>query len=295
MNLRSLQHNLREHLVMRRLSDGGFADRPGGTFRMDSTAWGILALRRSGESSHVLESACGRLKAEQGDDGRVWVHRDHAEAYWPTALAILAWQKSPASAAAQARAAEFLLRTTGIHYPWKAGDPAAHDSQLRGWPWIGGTHSWVEPTALAVMALKATGNGPHPRVREAIGMMLDRQLPHGGWNYGNTLVFGRELHPMPESTGAALSGLAGEVERGTVARSLDYLEGEVDRLRTPVSLGWSLLGLGAWNRWPSNGEALVRRCLADQSRYGDYDTSAISLLLLGELAGGGSPDLLLSH
>jgi hypothetical protein len=116
-------------------------------------------------------------------------------------------------------------------------------------------------------------------------MILDRQLPHGGWNYGNTTVFGRELHPMPESTGAALAGLAGQAEHGAVARSLDYLQGEVDRLRTPVSLGWALLGLAAWDLSPSNGAALVERCLANQARYGEYDTSALSLLLLAALEG----------
>jgi hypothetical protein len=150
---------------------------------------------------------------------------------------------------------------------------------------VADTHSWIEPTALAVIALKATGHGQHDRVLEAIRMMLDRQLPHGGWNYGNTLVFGRELHPMRESTGAALTGLAGVVDQEKVARSISYLQGEVDRLRTPISLGWGLLGLAAWDLWPSNGTALVERCLANQSRYGDYDTSALCLLFLGALAG----------
>jgi len=132
-----------------------------------------------------------------------------------------------------------------------------------------------------------TGHGQHDRVREGIRMMLDRQLPHGGWNYGNTTVYGRELHPMPESTGAALAGLAGQAEQGTVALSLDYLQGEVDRLRTPISLGWGLLGLAAWDRWPSNGAALVERCLGNQARYGEYDTSALCLLLLAAVEGAG--------
>jgi hypothetical protein len=136
-----------------------------------------------------------------------------------------------------------------------------------------------------VLALRVAGHGQHDRIREGILMMLDRQLPHGGWNYGNTTVYGRELHPMPESTGAALSGLAGQTEQRTVARSLDYLQGEVDRSRTPISLGWGLLGLAAWNLWPSNGAALVERCLANQARYGEYDTSAIGLLLLAGLGG----------
>jgi hypothetical protein len=90
---------------------------------------------------------------------------------------------------------------------------------------------------------------------------------------------------MPESTGAALASLAGQVEQSTVARSLDYLQGEVDRLRTPVSLGWALLGLAVWDLWPSNGMVLVERCLANQVRYGEYDTSALGLLLLAELEG----------
>lgn len=146
---------------------------------------------------------------------------------------------------------------------------------------------------MAVIALTATGHGQHERVLEAIRMTLDRQLPHGGWNVGATVVFGRELHPMPECTGAALAALVGQVDRGTVARSLDYLQGEVDRLGTPVSLGWALLGLAAWERWPSNGAALVERCLANQVRYGEYDTSALCLLLLGALDGdvGAKTDL----
>ena len=210
--------------------------------------------------------------------------RGHEAAFWPTALSVLAWNGAQGHERHSSRAVEFLLNTTGNH--WKKGpdDPFGHDPSVLGWPWIEGTHSWVEPTALAVIALQVAGHGQHDRVRQAVRMMLDRQLPHGGWNYGNTMVFGRELHPMPESTGAALVGLAGEVEQRTVARSLDYLQGEVDRLRTPVSLGWALLGLAVWGRSPSNAAFLVERCLTNQARYGEYDSSALCLLLLGALA-----------
>ena len=90
---------------------------------------------------------------------------------------------------------------------------------------------------------------------------------------------------MPESTGAALTGLGGVVSREKVVRSLDYLEGTANRLGTPISLGWTLLGLAAWGLWPANSLALVERCLANQSRYGEYDTSALCLLFLGALAG----------
>jgi hypothetical protein len=137
---------------------------------------------------------------------------------------------------------------------------------------------------MAMMALRVTGHGQHDRVKEAVRMLLDRQLPHGGWNYGNTLVFGTELHPMPETTGAALAGLAGMVDRKAVSSSLSYLQNEVARMQTPISLGWSLLGLEAWGLSPLNAKALVERCLANQERYGEYETSALCLLFLGALA-----------
>ena len=270
-------------LESRALPEGGFPARNGDPFRSDATAWAILALNRLAPSHPLLGPARDRLTTAQGPDGRVSMSREHEEAFWPTALSVLAWNGSQVHEPHRSRGVLFLLKTTGHH--WRKGpeDPIGHDPSVPGWPWIDGTHSWIEPTALGVLALQVEGHGQHDRVREAIRMILDRQLPHGGWNYGNTLVFGRELHPMPESTGAALAGLAGQVEQGTVARSLDYLQGEVDRLRTPVSLGWALLGLVAWDLWPSNGMVLVERCLANQVRYGEYDTSALCLLLFAAL------------
>jgi hypothetical protein len=281
----SLKRMIREKLSRRFLLEGGIADLPRGPFRTDATAWGILAFHAAGGEQEILEKHRARLVHEQDKGGRLCVDREHPDTYWPTALAILAWQNSPVSHPAQERAVRFLLESTGVHSPRKPDAPWAHDTALRGWPWIKDTHSWIEPTAVCLMALRATGHGEHDRVNEAIRMMLDRQLPHGGWNYGNTLMFGKELHPMPESTGAALSGLAGTVGQEKVARSLEYLQGEADRLRTPISLGWALLGLAAWEAWPANGHALVERCLANQSRYDEYDTSALSLLFLGTFAG----------
>lgn len=271
-------------LSRRALSDGGFSGRPGGQFQVDSTAWSILALTACGGSAELLDQSRHVLMREQLPDGRLCVNKTHPASYWPTSLAILAWQDSQACREAQQRAARFLLDTTGFHFPRTSDVTSAHDTLLKGWPWVDETHSWVEPTATSVMALRVTGNGHHDRVKEAVRMLMNRQLPHGGWNYGNTLVFGTELHPMPESTGAALAGVAGTVDREAVLPSLTYLHGQVARLRTPISLGWSLLGLAAWRMSPPNAAALVERCLANQERYGEYETSALCLLFLGAIA-----------
>lgn len=272
-------------LESRTLPEGGFPARGGDPFRSDATAWAILALSRSIPNHPLVDPARTRLAIAQAPDGRVSISKEHEEAFWPTALSILAWHGSEAHASHCSRGVRFLLQTTGQHRRKNPDDQVGHDPSIPGWPWIDLTHSWIEPTALSVLALRVAGYGHHDRAREGVRMILDRQLPHGGWNYGNTTVYGRELHPMPESTGAALAGLAGQVEQGTIARSLDYLQSEVGRLRTPISLGWGLLGLAAWDHWPSNGAALVERCLANQTRYGEYDTSALCLLFLAQLEG----------
>ena len=266
------------------LAHGGFPGRPGGTYQVDSTAWGILALSACDGPTQLLDQARDLLMRDQLPDGRLCVDRTHPASFWPTSLAIMAWEHTESCRDAQQRAIRFMLETTGHHFPRTPDLPSAHDPMLKGWPWVGDTHSWVEPTAMGVMALRSVGHGQHDRVKEAVRMVLDRQLPHGGWNYGNAIVLGTELRPMPESTGAALAGLACLIERDAVRASLAYLQHEVTRLQTPISLGWSLLGLAAWQYAPPNAAVLIERCLANQERYGEYETSALCLLVLGGLA-----------
>ena len=96
---------------------------------------------------------------------------------------------------------------------------------LVGWPWAEGTHSWVEPTALAVLALKSVGLGDHERTREAVRLLHDRLFSDGGCNYGNTVVLGQTLRPHLQPTALALLALWQEADRGgRVTRSIDYLE-----------------------------------------------------------------------
>lgn len=275
---------LLDRILIRSLPEGGFADRPNGVYRTDATAWAAVVLDVLGPRD-LYEKTARRLADDQLPDGRVPIASGHPAVWWPTSLAAIAWAGVDAYRGQKDRALHFTLRVSGTTPEKVAGDPVGHDTALRGWSWVEGTHSWIEPTALGLLAIAAAGITDHSRSREAVRLLLNRQLPHGGWNYGNTTIFGRELHPMPESTGAALAGLAGRVSQAEVERSLSYLAGEVPRLRTPLSLGWGLLGLAVWGRWPSNGEDLISNCLAAQSRYGEYDTAVICILLMSAVEG----------
>ena len=139
--------------------------------------------------------------------------------------------------------------------PVERGDAAqqfvGHDTTLQGWPWVVGTHSWVEPTAINLLALRSAGQAGHPRCREAVKLLLDRQLPAGGWNYGNTTVLGHVLRAQVQPTGLALAALADETDiRPKVLGSLQWLEHTLAQRTTTASLCYALMGLAAHGLWP---------------------------------------------
>ncbi len=224
-------------------------------------------------------------------DGRVPLKNDQPRTWWPTPLAVMAWHKEKRFRDNQNRAVDFMLNFSGRY--WEKNDSiTGHDPAIKGWPWIENTHSWVEPTSMAVIALEIAGKGNHPRIKEAIRMLMDRQLDSGGWNYGNTTVFDRQLYPMYESTGIALCALYKNVDKNSIDKSLKYLQNKIQELKTPFSLGWGLLGLGAWRIVPDDKPGLIDRCLKQQEIFGTYNTLHLSLLLIALTAENGLVDLI---
>jgi hypothetical protein len=130
-------------LSQRALPNGGFSGRTGCGYRPDATAWAILALVAVGARKNLVQLARSQLAADQMQDGRVSLSSDHPQAFWPTALAVIAWQGSLAHRVPQLLAVKFLLDTTGKHWVNRDDSVFGHDTSIRGWPWIGDTHSTV--------------------------------------------------------------------------------------------------------------------------------------------------------
>lgn len=122
-------------------------------------------------------------------------------------------------------------------------------------------------------------------------MLMDVQMPSGGWNYGNVSVFGARLKPDMVNTSAALCALAGRAAPGTVAKSLDYLESGAAATRTPLSLAWALLALGSWGRDAKDARQRLPLLLADHPVTGAQHTGTLALGSIALM----SPDGLAAH
>ncbi len=278
--------------MSRVLDSGGFANRPGEDDRPDATAWAVAALRASGSNPVLVGPACTRLAGNQQPDGRVCVSPQNPEAWWPTPLAVMAWQGISRFDDSRSRALDFLLNSSGRHWARARDNVVGHDPSLKGWSYIEGTHSWVVPTSLTLLALKASMLGGHERAVQAVAMLLDRRLPSGGWNYGNTKIFGRDLYAMPDTTGMALDALSGLVSREDVESGLACMKSQVRDVRTPLSLSWGLLGLGAWGERPADARAMLSESWEQRRFFGEYDTATVGLMTAAWFAGGGMDGIL---
>jgi hypothetical protein len=260
---------------------------------VEPTALACLALWscRSGSLSDARPGAIQRgadwLLSIQNADGSLGLAPSLPSPCWATSHAILTWNALNVHTKARRRAAAWLLEQKGNPVTVEAayrGSVVGHDPTLIGWPWTEGTHSWIEPTAMAILALQREGLGNHARVAEGTRVVLDRALSEGGWNYGNTSVFGRQLRPHPEPTGLALLALAVHLDKfrsRSVDLAINYLLQTLPEVRAPISLGWGVLGLRAWKAAPTAAADWLSESYALHT--GRRDAAiGLSLLLLAQ-------------
>jgi hypothetical protein len=156
------------------------------------------------------------------------------------------------------------------------------DGSLRGWSWVEGTFSWVEPTSYALLALKRAGVMSHSRVQEAERLLLDRTCEDGGWNYGNRVVWGATLKSMTSTTALAALALQGTVgAEKTVVRAMDLLDREVPSAPSSLALALAVLCFDAFGRTSTHlQDRLLARQAADGSWRGQPHLTGLALLAL---------------
>ncbi len=263
---------------------------PGTAAATEPTALAALALTAHGRALDA-DKQLRALQSWQTTDGSLGVTEKEPHPQWPTTLAVIAWTKASTNPAlfqtSIGDAVNWLLQQQGETIPPRA-DNIGHDTMLVGWPWVQGTHSWLEPTAFALLALKAAGKSDHPRAREAAKLLADRLLPEGGCNYGNTFILGQQLRPHVQPTGLVMLALADEhIDDDRVAASLEFLNRELPKQRSAASYAYAAMGLAAHRHAQTQ---------ADESQLDELATRALEeeaplrlALLLLAVSGANNP------
>jgi hypothetical protein len=275
----------------------GWGNRREGSPYVEPTCLAALALAASHpvsiaeKSKAAVHDAADWLAGQQQRDGALGIAPDLPHPRWTTTLGVLVWSAQDIADAARHKAVDWLLSRQGTTWTPEVAEPFGHDPRIAGWPWVEGTHSWLEPTAMAVLALRRAGRKEHQRTRDGQRLIRDRVIRSGGWNYGNSTVFGADLRPHPAPTGLALLALADNDDAVSplISQSCAYLERILPTTRAPQSLCFGILALTAWGRRPPEADDWLAAAHAGAARRSNSIAELAYLLLA---AGPRSLDLL---
>jgi hypothetical protein len=229
----------------------------------------LLAFSSAGTPGDEIKPVLAWVSGLQNPDGSIGLSPAHRnQGAWLTALSAVVFQDFDLKDARD-RALGFVISLKSITVP--NNPKLRQDNTIVGWPWVPGTFGWVEPTAWSVIALNLAGLGGHPRAVEGRRFLLDRQIPSGGWNYGNPGLNDRELLPFWDTTGLALLALHGDKDIGRIRPSLELLEKNQDKVESLSGQAWTTLGLESYGR---DTARLKRRLAAHLNSHTDDGLNA---------------------
>ncbi len=285
-----MSSQIARNLAKRQLGAGGWSYAESHQASIEATCLSALGL--AWEARANVAMAIRFLLDSQRADGGWPAFTGDPEPSWTTALALSTLTVANDVSDARQRALNWLLSERGKegHWFWRWKFKTT-DREVRfnpdkyGWPWCPGAGSWVIPTAFSVVAIKQftvcnRSEASENRIRPGVEMLVDRACVGGGWNSGNSVVYGVPLPAHVEATAIALLALQDEPRTEIVEESVHWLESRATEITAVSSLSWCILALFVYQR---RIEALKRRLAAivdDGSTIRDNAALATALLAL---------------
>ena len=244
---------LADVLRSRQLHSGGWAYFGSGQEVIEATCLAELAL--APERPADSKAAIPFLLKSQLSNGGWPAFLGDSEGSWATALALCTLNSTGDFAAAREKALHWLNAERGRegHWFWRwkfktVDRNVRFDPDKYGWPWVAGSASWVIPTAFSVIAIKQftacnRSAASEERIHLGVEMLLDRACVGGGWNSGNSVVYGVALRPHVEATAIALLALQDEKRTEEIQKSLSWLRQNAGGIDSVSSLAWCILSL----------------------------------------------------
>jgi hypothetical protein len=279
-------------------SDGGWGAVRGKGSNTESTAFAVMALESTQRKDLTSRVQLGLnwLSRHQNGDGSWRLNDVTPSGSWSTAAAMLclssfSWQRSRA-----VKAAQWALIQEGNSLGWLGSlilwftgqkDINKINMDLKGWPWASGSFSWVEPTSYFLIGLKRLrpvldGTNVKDRIRQGELMIYDRVCEEGGWNYGNSKVYGEALWPYPDITALALIALQDHPDAQANRKSLETLEKALNNTGSGLALSWSIICFKLYGRNISEWRQRLVESFEKTAFLGETKTLALAVLALAD-------------
>ena len=259
-----------------RNADGGWAYHSAKKSRIEPTCWALLALSQG--ATPDFEPLRQWPRSENWLIDIPGAPPNHAF----NAIAALTLLQSASTSSAAETIVRLLIASKGMTFG--PDSVAQQDNSLEAWSWVDGTACWVEPTAWSVLLLKQRlARGPYPdageRVRVGEQMLIDRACRGGGWNYGNSNVYGKNLLPYVPTTALALLALQNRRDEPAVVRGLQQLQRDVLSERSTVALSLAIICLRAYHLPAIAFEQHLTQLIADRHSPPGWNDDVLGLAM----------------
>jgi hypothetical protein len=279
--------------------DGGWGAVKGKRSNTESTSFALMALKSldSKPFDRQMTEGLEWLVRYQRDDGS-WSFNEEAskQSSWTTPIAVLAVLSFQDQNQRISRAVKWILAEEGMKPSWFASvlfrlslvrKTVELDPYLSGWSWTPGAFSWVEPTSYCLMALKKSrpllGEAAvDARIQQGEALLYNRMCEKGGWNYGNSKVFGEALWPYPDVTAVALIALQDQSSNDANRKSLLVLQDMMREAASGIALGWGILCLKLYGVESQEWEKMLLANFQKTRFLGETKALALAVLALGE-------------
>jgi hypothetical protein len=286
--------DLVERILNWQNQDGGWGFLPGKSSNTECTSLCLLALDSLGAKQPVASTKRGLdwLLKRQASEGSWPLSDSTHDASWTTALAIIALNRFPGYQLQTRTASAWLLKQEGSTPGILArlvgafvshSNSVALNADLKGWAWVPQTFSWVEPTSYALIALKqirtyVAAENLDGRIQQGEMMIYDRMCNGGGWNYGNSKVFGEALWPYPDVTAVALIALQDHQLSQANQESLRALRKMMKETDSGLALCWGSICLSIYGDETSGWQRQIEKRFQMTGFLGETKTLALSLI-----------------
>jgi len=268
--------------------EGGWGYAPGHSPGVEPTCAVLHALKRANQET-AFQDAVSWLLHIQNEDGGWGYNQNDQVSGWLSAWAVWTLSIFDSSSKQVEDGVQYLLAQNVMQInnldDLEAGKKIANiDFSLRGWPWRPGEASWVEPTALALIALSASGLDAGSRVNEAVRYLDNRRCPNGGWNVGNPIMFGEALPARANPTALSLIALSKTSPNKILPIDLEALTAEMKSDSGTMALAWGCLAIRSCKSQVEEEflHQLSQRQLSDGSWEHNPYLTAVSWLAIAE-------------
>jgi hypothetical protein len=223
-----------DYLVSTQHAGGGWGYSPGNKPVVEPTALVLMALRDEKEAEISFQRGMEWLLGCQHDDGGWGTTEDDDESGWQTAWALIAMKQSPQVLSATSRAVEWLVHeATNLISSAEFGElnlAATNGPEALVWPWLPGQVCWVEPTALALIALAHQELSPlaSRRIDAAHAYLRQNRTPGAGWDIGNAGPLDTIVLPRAYPTALVLIALGLSSKQDVQSADVAALFGDME-------------------------------------------------------------------